>query len=95
MYIYIYISTGVFGQDALGFFYDLAQRSRCITHDPLTYLKLCQKLVFVCKIPMLYLLMAVVLCELNYYVMSFLLLFFSFCFLAAKIIMIYIKKNKK
>ena len=37
-------STGVFGQDALDFFYDLAQRSRCITHDPLTYLKLCQKI---------------------------------------------------
>ena len=37
-------STGVFGQDALDFFYDLAQRSRCIMHDPLTYLKLCQKI---------------------------------------------------
>ena len=37
-------STGVFGQDALDFFYDLAQRSRCITHNPLPYLKLCQKI---------------------------------------------------
>ena len=36
-------SSGVFGQDALSFFKDLACRSRAITQDPLSYIKLCQR----------------------------------------------------
>ena len=35
-------STGVFGQDALDFICDVAKRSRLITNDPLSYLKICQ-----------------------------------------------------
>ena len=35
-------STGVFGQDALDFIHDVAKRSRLITSDPLSYLKICQ-----------------------------------------------------
>ena len=39
-------STGVFGQDALDFFHDLANRTRTrtLTNDPLAYLKLCQRI---------------------------------------------------
>ena len=37
-------STGVFGQDALGFFHKLSRRSRLLTNDPLSYLKLCQRI---------------------------------------------------
>ena len=37
-------STGVFGQDALDFFHDLASHMRTLTNDPLTYLKLCQQI---------------------------------------------------
>ena len=37
-------STGAFGQDALEFVSDLARRSRLITNDPLSYLKICQQI---------------------------------------------------
>ena len=37
-------STGVFGKDALTLIKDIAHRSRLITHDQLSYLKLCQRL---------------------------------------------------
>ena len=37
-------STGVFGQDALDFFHDLANRTHTLTNDPLAYLKLCQRI---------------------------------------------------
>ena len=37
-------STGSFGQDAMRFFHELARRTRSETKDPLSYLKLCQKI---------------------------------------------------
>ena len=37
-------STGVFGQDALDFIHDVAKCSRLITNDPLSYLKICQRI---------------------------------------------------
>ena len=37
-------STGVFGQDAAAFFKDLGNRTRTHTGDPLSYLKLCQRI---------------------------------------------------
>ena len=37
-------STGAFGQDALEFVSDLARRSRLITNDPLSHLKICQQI---------------------------------------------------
>ena len=37
-------STGVFGQDAPDFFHELSRRSRLLTNDPLSYLKLCQRI---------------------------------------------------
>ena len=46
-YIFIPIaveSSGSFGRDALSFFHDLSMRTRQITKDPLSYLKLCQQI---------------------------------------------------
>ena len=37
-------STGAFGEDALYFIKEVAKRSRSITKDPLSYLKLCQQI---------------------------------------------------
>ena len=37
-------SAGSFGQDAMSFFHELARRTRSETKDPLSYLKLCQKI---------------------------------------------------
>ena len=37
-------STGVFGQDAAACFKDLGKRTRTHTGDPLSYLKLCQRI---------------------------------------------------
>ena len=37
-------TTGAFGQDALDFIGDLAKRIRQISHDPLSYLKICQRI---------------------------------------------------
>ena len=37
-------SSGFFGKDALGFITDIARRSRALTKDPLSYLKLCQQI---------------------------------------------------
>ena len=37
-------STGAFGQDAPDFVHDLGKRSRRLSHDPLSYLKLCQRI---------------------------------------------------
>ena len=37
-------STGALGQDALDFVYDLAKRCRRLSYDPLSYLKLCQRI---------------------------------------------------
>ena len=36
-------TSGVFGRDALGFISDIARRTRALTMDPLSYLKLCQQ----------------------------------------------------
>ena len=37
-------TSGVFSQDSLAFLKDLALRSRQLNHDPLSYLKLCQRI---------------------------------------------------
>ena len=37
-------TTGAFSQDALNFIGDLAKRIRQISHDPLSYLKICQRI---------------------------------------------------
>ena len=37
-------SSGSFGKDALDFLHELGKRTRCKNKDPLSYLKLCQKI---------------------------------------------------
>ena len=37
-------SSGAFGNHAIDFFHQLAARMRSISHDPLEYLKLCQRI---------------------------------------------------
>ena len=48
IYIYIYIytveTTGSFSEDTIAFLHELANRIRSQTHDPLQYIKLCQRL---------------------------------------------------
>ena len=46
-YVFISIpveSSGSIGKDALKFLHELDRRTRCKTKDPLSYLKLCQKI---------------------------------------------------